>query len=62
VFIRGKVFLLEHRHFGACTKFSQNNGRPALRESAWLGTLVKDVRDVAAAVLCSEGLGVPEIS
>jgi hypothetical protein len=28
-----------------------------LREMSSLGTLVKDVRDVAAAVLCSEGPG-----
>jgi hypothetical protein len=28
-----------------------------LRDSSNLGTLIKDVRDVAAAVLCSEGPG-----
>lgn len=28
-----------------------------LRELGCLGTLIKDVRDVAAAVLCSEGPG-----
>jgi hypothetical protein len=28
-----------------------------LRDLSCLGTLLKDVRDVATAVLCSEGLG-----
>jgi hypothetical protein len=28
-----------------------------LRDSGCLGTLIKDVRDVAAAVMCSEGPG-----
>jgi hypothetical protein len=36
---------------------SKNNACPHLHESVWLGTLLKDVRDVAAAVLYSEGPG-----
>jgi hypothetical protein len=31
-----------------------------LRDSSSLGTLIKDVRDVAAAVMCSEGPGQSE--
>jgi hypothetical protein len=37
--------------------FIQEKGVSHLRDLGCLGTLIKDVRDVAAAVLCSEGLG-----
>jgi hypothetical protein len=37
--------------------FLRKRFRSGLREIGWLGTLVKDVRDVAAAVMCSEGPG-----
>jgi hypothetical protein len=37
--------------------FLRKRSRSGLRESGWLGTLIKDVRDVAAAVMCSEGPG-----
>jgi hypothetical protein len=39
-----------------CTKCKEKSAAP-LREMGWLGTLNEDVRDVAAAVLCSEGPG-----
>jgi hypothetical protein len=41
----------------AYAPFFQKKSRSALRDLSCLGTLIKDVRDVAAAVLCSEGPG-----
>jgi hypothetical protein len=45
------------RYLRAISFFAKKKGVSPLRDLGCLDTLIKDVRDVAAAVLCSEGPG-----